>query len=201
MQYLSLCIGKGLPIAGEIRLRLDSWDYMAYLFAGWPSRKGMPPQEPATITEATTTRPVEATSEPVQAGTGAGKGKSLYYLDTAHNRQELASIFARLVEAGYIDGSAREALADFLNAFDPTAEKQGRITWVKKARSKQLNKMAICDFLRLYGITEREDLKEYALAIFGEVLSGSTISNSAGGSIERDELRTIIDTGSETIPK
>ena len=122
MQYLTLCAVKGQPIAGDIRRRLDSWNYMANLFATWPDRSGCT-REPSTIAEAAQIRRVEA-------GTGAEEGKPLYHLHTAHKRQELARIFASLADAGYIDGSTPEALADFLNAFEPAAEKQGRITWI-----------------------------------------------------------------------
>lgn len=135
----------------------------------------------------------QAASEPAEAATGAGIGKPLYILQTSHNRQELARIYAALVDAGYIDGSAPDACGAFCRAFDPAADQQGRIAWIKKAKNHQLNKMAICDFLRLFGITEREALKEYALAIFGVTLSKSTLTNSACGSTERGALRTIID--------
>lgn len=173
MQYYLLCASAGVVIGGAVRDRLDSWDYMANLFASWPAFSGCTAVEPSSIT--------------------AEIGKSLYSLQTSHNRQELARIYAALVDAGYIDGSAPDALADFLRAFDPAADRQGKITWIKAAKNHGLNKMAICDFLRLFGITEREDLREYALAIFGVTLSKSTLTNSAGGSTERDALRTIID--------
>lgn len=186
MQYHLLCASAGVVIGGVVRDRLDSWDYMALLFASWPAFSGRTAAEPSSIT-------AEAASEPVEAATGAGKGKPLYYLSAPQSGPDLACIFARLVEAGFIDGSAPDALADFQRAFDPAADRQGRITWIKAAKNHGLNKMAICDFLRLFGITEREDLREYALALFGVTLSKSTLTNSAGGSTERDALRTIID--------
>ena len=186
MQYHLLCIDKGQVIGGPVRERLNAWDYMAALFSSWPAFSGRTAAEPSSIT-------AEAASEPVEAATGAGKGKPLYYLSAPQSGPDLACIFARLVEAGFIDGSAPDALADFQRAFDPAADRQGRITWIKAAKNHGLNKMAICDFLRLFGITEREDLREYALALFGVTLSKSTLTNSAGGSTERDALRTIID--------
>ena len=186
MEYLSLCINKGQPIAGDIRRRLDSWEYMAHLFASWPARSGCTSLEPSTIAAAAGIHSAEADPE-------AKKEPTLYHLNTTLNQQELARIFTRLVKDGFIDGSAPDAQADFLNAFNPAAEKQGRITWKKKAKNHGLNKMAICDFLHLFGITEREDLKEYANAIFGISISKSTLTNSAGGSSEHDTLRTIID--------
>ena len=187
MQYHLLCIDKGQVIGGRVRERLDTWDYMAELFASWPAFSSRTATEPSSIA-------AEATSEPAEAATRAGIGKPLYSIQTSHNRQELARIYAALVEAGYIDGSAPAASRDFLNAFDPAADRQGRIAWIKKARNGQLNKSAICDFLRLFGITERKNLREYALAIFGVTPSKSTLTNSVVGSAERDALRTIIDT-------
>ena len=186
MQYHLLCIDKGQVIGGPVRERLNAWDYMAVLFSSWPAFSGRTAAEPSSIT-------AEAASEPVEAATGAGKGKPLYYLSAPQSGPDLACIFARLVDAGFIDGSAPDALADFQRAFDPAADRQGRITWIKAAKNHGLNKMAICDFLRLFGITEREDLREYAIALFGVTLSKSTLTNSAGGSTERDALRTIID--------
>lgn len=187
MQYHLLCIDKGQVIGGPVRERLNAWDYMAALFSSWPALSGCTgAAEPPSIA-------AEATSEPAEAATGARIGKPLYSLQTSHNRQELARIYAALVDAGYIDGSAPDACGAFCRAFDPAADQQGRIAWIKKAKNHQLNKMAICDFLRQFGITERKDLREYALAIFGETLSKSTLTNCAGGSAERDALRTIID--------
>ncbi len=190
MQYHLLCIDKGQVIGGPVRERLNAWDYMADLFSSWPALSACTAAEPSSIA-------AEATSEPAEAATGAGIGKPLYSLQTSLNRQELARIYAALVDAGYIDGSAPDACGAFCRAFDPAADQQGQIAWVKRARSHHLNKMAICDFLRLFGITEREALKEYALAIFGVTLSKSTLTNSAGGSEERDALRTIIDTAAK----
>lgn len=186
MQYHLLCIDKGQVIGGPVRERLNAWDYMAVLFSSWPAFSGRTAAEPYSIT-------AEAASEPVEASTGAGEGKPLYYLTTPQNGPDLVCFFAGLVEAGFIDGSAPDAQADFQRAFDPAAERQGRITWIKAAKNRGINKMAICDFLHLFGITEREDLRKYALAIFGETLSKSTLTNCAGGSAERDALRTIRD--------
>lgn len=179
MQYILLCASAGVVIGGTVRDRLDSWNYMANLFSSWPAFSGCTATEPSSIT--------------AEVAKGAREGKPLYYLSAHQSGPDLACIFARLVEAGFIDGSAPDAMADFLRAFDPAADRQGRITWIKAAKNHGLNKMAICDFLRLFGITEREDLREYALAIFGMTLSKSTLTNSAGGSTERDALRTIIE--------
>lgn len=175
MQNLTLCIDKGQPIAGEIRQRLADWDYMAHLFASWPARTGCTPREPATIAEAAATKPVEAVTE-------AGERKPLYHLHTAHNRQELARIFAGLAAAGYIDGSAPEALADFLNAFDPAAEKQGRIAWIwADKRQGQPSPRHILDFVAqmdggsLDGITP-ELYNRTAPAIFGRPFGRDIVS-------------------------
>ena len=194
MNYLSLCIDSGLKMIGERRVREASWDYMAALFRDWPARSGsIGRTEPASITAAAGIDTVETTSKAVESANGAKTGKPLFYLKTAFSREELCSIFADLVAGGFIDGRDPDALADFLNCFDPAAERQGRITWIKRGKNSFLNKMAICDFLRLFGITERRDFREYARAIFGETLSKSTLTNCAIGSIERDALRTIID--------
>ena len=168
MEYYSLCINKGQPIAGDIRRRLDSWNYMAHLFASWPARTGLSPREPSTI--------AEAVKE-------AGEGKHLYHLNTAHNRQELARIFTRLAKAGYIDNSAPEALADFLNAFDPAAEKQGRIVWKwpDKRQGKPIPRH-ILDFVAqmdggsLDGITP-ELYNKTAPAIFGRPFGRDIVSD------------------------
>ena len=167
MQYLSLCIDNGQPISGERRERLDSWDYMAALFATWPARSGCTSAEPPSIAKA-------AGIAPVAAETGAGIGKPLYYLKTAYNVPQLARIFARLVEAGYIDGSAPDASRAFLNAFDPAADQQGRISWIwTDKRSKKVSPRHILDFVAqmdgsatLSGITP-EMCEKAAPAIFG----------------------------------
>lgn len=123
MQYLSRCIDKGQVIGGPVRERLNAWDYMAALFSSWPALSGCTgAAEPPSIA-------AEATSEPAEAATGAGIGKPLYSLQTSHNRQELARIYAALVDAGYIDGSAPDACGAFCRAFDPAADQQGRIAW------------------------------------------------------------------------
>lgn len=192
MQYHLLCASAGIVIGGAVRERLDSWDYMAVLFSRWPAFSSRTAAEPSSITEPSSIA-AEAASEPVGASTGAGEGKPLYYLTAPQNGLDLACFFAKLVEAGFIDGSAPDAQEGFQRTFDPKAKRQGRIAWIKKGRNRYLNKMAICDFLRLFGITEREDLREYALAIFGETLSKSTLTNCAVGSAERDALRTILD--------
>ncbi len=186
IRYVQTCANEHRVIGGDIRERLDSWLYMSNLFFIWPARDGSIKVEPPSITKA-------AQIQPLKASTESGKGKPLYYLKTAYNKQQQAQIFTRLVEAGYIDGSAPDALQDFLNAFDPAASQQGRIAWIKRAKSRDLNKMAICDFLRLFGVTKAEGLEEYVRAIFGVSLSGRTKSYSDLGSTERDALQTIID--------
>jgi hypothetical protein len=166
MQYLLLCIDKGQVIGGPVRERLNAWDYMAVLFSTWPARSGCTAAEPPSIA-------AEAASEPAEATTGAGIGKPLYYLKTAHNRPELARIFDRLVKARFIDGSYTDAQADFLNAFDPAAEKQGRITWIwADKRQGKPSPRHILDFVAqmdggsLDGITPKLYNKT-APAIFG----------------------------------
>ena len=179
MQYLSRCIDKGQVIGGPVRERLNAWDYMAALFSSWPARSGsIGAAEPPSIAEAAGFRPVEATTE-------AGTGKPLYSLQSAYDRPQLARIFARLVEAGYIDGSAPDALADFLNAFDPTANRQGRISWIwtpKRQKQPRPSDRHILDFVAqmeggaaLDGIT-LEMCKKAAPAIFGREISRPVLS-------------------------
>ena len=141
MQYHLLCIDKGQVIGGRVRERLDTWGYMAALFSSWPALSGCTGAEPPSIA-------AEATSEPAEAATGAGIGKPLYSLPTSHNRQELARIYAALVDAGYIDGSAPDAARDFCNAFDPAADRQGRISWIwTDKRTKVVSARHILDFV------------------------------------------------------
>lgn len=176
-EYLALCVGKGQPIAGERRERLESWEYLAALFSTWPARSGcIGAAEPPSIAEAAGIRPVEAAK-------GGGIGKPLYCLQTAHNRPQLARIFARLVEAGYIDGSAPDASRDFLNAFDPAADRQGRISWIwTDKRTKVVSARHILDFVaqmegsaNLDGITP-EMCEKAAPAIFGREISRPVLS-------------------------
>lgn len=185
-KYLSLCIDNGQPIVGEIRERQGHWNYMADLFDTWPNRSGTIRFEPSSITEAAASEAVEVHEDP-------GNEKHLLYIPTSYNQTELHRIFASLKKGGFIDGRAPASEQDFLNAFDPKAKQQGRIIWKKVAKSRTLNKMAICDFLRLLGIKGREDLREYASAIFGVAIGKSTLTNCVGGSAEREALQTIID--------
>ena len=142
MQYHLLCIDKGQVIGGPVRERLNAWYYMAALFSSWPALSGCTgAAEPPSIA-------AEATSEPAEAATGAGIGKPLYSLQTPHNRQELARIYAALVDAGYIDGSAPDAARDFCNAFDPAADRQGRISWIwTDKRTRKVSPRHILDFV------------------------------------------------------
>ena len=173
-QYLSICVANGQTIAGEIRQRLADWDYMAALFSSWPARCGaIGPDEPTSIAKAAGIGPVEVASGSVENTEGAKVADSLYHLKTAYNRQQLARIFDRLVAAGYIDGSAPEALADFLNAFDPAAEKQGRISWIwTDKRNGDVSPRHILDFVaQMAGgkpdVVTPELYKRTALQIFG----------------------------------
>lgn len=174
MQYLTLCVDKGQPIAGEIRRRLDSWDYMAALFASWPARSGCTAREPSNIAEAAGIRPVEAE-------TGGGKGKPLYCLKAAYNGPQIARIFASLAAAGYIDGSAQDAARHFSNAFDPAADRQGRISWIwADKRTGEVSPRHILDFVAqmaggLDAITP-EMCDKVAPAIFGREISRPVLS-------------------------
>jgi|GEM_PF-5504076 len=176
MEYLSLCIDAGRIIDGTIRERLDSWDYMANLFSTWPARSGATAAEPPGIT-------AEAGIWPVEASTDAGIGKPLYYLNTAHDRPQLCRIYDRLADAGYIDGSAPEARADFLNAFNPAADRQGSISWIwTDKRSKKVAPRHILDFVAqmdgsatLDGITP-EMCKKVAPAVFDREISSPVLS-------------------------
>ena len=182
MQYLSRCIDKGQVIGGPVRERLNAWDYMAALFVTWPDRSGcIGRTEPASITAAAGIEPEEAASEPAEAATGAGIGKPLYSLQTSHNRQELARIYAALVDAGYIDGSAPDACGDFCRAFDPAADQQGRIAWAWT--DKHIGKVSprqILDFVAqmaggLDGIAPNM-CDRIAPAIFGQAIARDVLS-------------------------
>lgn len=182
-QYHFICAVKGQPISGEIRQRLADWDYMAALFSNWPARCGaIGPDEPTSIAKAAGIGPVEVASGSVENAEGAKEADSLYHLKTAYNRQQLACIFARLVAAGYIDGSTPEALGDFLNAFDPAAKKQGRISWIwTDKRQGQPAPRHILDFVAqmdggsLDGITP-ELYNKTAPVIFGRPFGRDIVS-------------------------
>ena len=174
-EYLSLCIGRGQPIAGEIRRRLNSWNYMAGLFASWPARSGCTALEPSTIAAAAGIHSAEADME-------AKMEPTLYHLNTTLNQQELARIFTRLVNDGFIDGSAPDAQADFLNAFNPFTKKQGRITWIwTDKRQGKPSPRHILDFVaqmdggRVEGITP-ELYNKTAPAIFGRPFRRDIVS-------------------------
>lgn len=173
--YLSLCIDKGRTIGGEIRERLNAWDYMANMFATWPARSGTTRAEPSSITAAAGIRPVETETE-------VEVGKPLYCLPTVYNRQQLASIFSRLVTAGYIDGSAPDAAQNFCNSFDQATDRQGRISWIwTDKRSRKVAPRHILDFVAqmdggsLAGITP-ELYNRTAPAIFGRPFGRDIVS-------------------------
>ena len=175
MQYHLLCIDKGQVIGGPVRERLNAWDYMAALFSSWPALSGCTgAAEPPSIA-------AEATSEPAEAATGAGIGKPLYSLQTSHNRQELARIYAALVDAGYIDGSAPDACGAFCRAFDPAADQQGRIAWAwTDKRTGRVSPRQILDFVAqmaggLDGITH-DMCDRIAPAIFGQAITRPVLS-------------------------
>ncbi len=132
----------------------------------------------------------------VEALTDAKRGKpstgTVCALETEKDATELRRIFADLSGAGFIDGTGPESLADFLRAFDPGATVQGRIIWTREAKSHHLNKLALCDFLKLFGVPAGQ-LQQYAAAIFGVEVSKSTRSNAAGVSSDYAKLKTIID--------
>ena len=150
-QYTMLCVQSSPNLGHEWRQRDADWHYLVALFSSWPDRCGaIGPDEPTSIAKAAGIGPVEVASGSVENTEGAKVADSLYHLKTAYNRQQLARIFDRLVAAGYIDGSAPEALADFLNAFDPAAEKQGRISWIwadKRNKDGNVSPRHIVDFV------------------------------------------------------
>lgn len=123
----------------------------------------------------------QAASEPAEAATGAGIGKPLYSLQTSHNRQELARIYAALVDAGYIDGSAPDACGDFCRAFDPAADQQGRIAWAwTDKRTGRVCPRHILDFVAqmaggLDGIAP-DMCDRIAPAIFGQAIARHVLS-------------------------
>lgn len=176
IRYVQTCANEHRVIGGDIRERLDSWLYMSNLFYIWPARDGSIKAEPPSIIKA-------AQIQALKASTENGKGKPLYYLKTAYNKQQQGRIFTRLVEAGYIAGGAPDALQDFLNAFDPGADQQGHISWIwTDKRSKVVSARQILDFVaqmegndNLDGITP--DLCEKAApALFGLEISRSVLS-------------------------
>jgi len=175
-EYLSLCLGKGQPITGEIRERESSWKYMANLFDTWPDLSGLTRVEPSCIAEAATSEAVEVHEDP-------GNENHLLYIPTSYNQSELRCIFAGLVEGGFIDGRAPGSEQVFLNAFDPTAKQQGRISWIwTDKRSKDVSPRHIMDFVvqmagnNLSIITPRF-CDSQAPAIFGLKISSKVKSN------------------------
>lgn len=138
---------------------------------------------PPVVPVRATSEPAEATSEPAEAATGAGIGKPPYSLQTSHNRQELARIYVALVDAGYIDGSAPDAAQDFCNAFDPAADRQGRISWIwTDKRNREVCPRQILDFVAqmggsttIDGIT-REMCEKVAPAVFGLAIDPTILS-------------------------
>lgn len=107
-------------------------------------------------------------------------------IPTTKSREDLRRIFHALAKARYIDGDTPEALPDYLNAFatqESKATKQGRITWVWKAKNGIISKLQILDFAaRIAGIDfkqiyAKEDAGFIAAvsAIFGVTITKDTL--------------------------
>lgn len=176
VQHSLACAREGVPIAGRARSVQDGFEYVWQLFATWPDYNPRTVDEPQIV-----------------ARLSAGIGQALV-IPTEKSREDLQRIFRELAEAGYIDGSAPEAEADFLAVFDAGATRRGRITWTRRGKNKALNKRSICDFLLLFGVEESAAVQAYSRAVFGEEIPGSTISRArTDGSSERFDLKTIID--------
>lgn len=176
VQHGLACAREGVPIAGRARSVQDGFEYVWQLFATWPDYNPRTVDEPQIV-----------------ARLSAGIGQALV-IPTEKSREDLQRIFRELAEAGYIDGSAPDAEADFLAVFDAGAGRQGCITWTRRGKNKALNKRSICDFLLLFGVEESAAVQAYSRAVFGVEIDDSTISRArSDGSAERFALKTIID--------
>lgn len=128
----------------------------------------------------------------VEARKRAGIGKPLLCINTALKEADLARIFKSLAIAGYIDDSNPAALLDWLNIFNPDADRQGRAVWIKKAKSGSLNKTALLDLLDLLGVNISKWGVGYAATVFGVSISKSTKSkHTRTKSCDREELEMI----------
>ena len=167
----------------ERKRTLLEWGTAGDYFTGWVHmiQEYFPNLVVPSTIPSTDTADQKATSEPVEASTGTGIRKPLYSLQTSHNRQELARIYAALVDAGYIDGSAPDACGDFCRAFDPTADQQGRIAWVwTDKRNGRVSPRQILDFVAqmaggLDGIVP-DMCDRIAPAIFGQAIARPALS-------------------------
>ena len=164
LQHGLACAREGVPIAGRARSVQDGFEYVWELFATWPDYNPRTVDEPEIV-----------------ARLARGIGQEVLVITTEKSQEDLQRIFRELVEAGYIDGSAPEALADFLNAFDPAAEKQGRIAWIwADKRQGQPSPRHILDFVAqmaggLDGIAP-EMCDRIASAIFGQAIARHVLS-------------------------
>lgn len=119
-------------------------------------------------------------------------------IPTTKSREDLARIFHALVKAGYISGLTPEALPDFLNAFTQGAEKQGRVTWVWKAKNGDISPLQILDFAARMAGRGAEvldpDFTAAVSAIFAVSISASAkhrYNNSNGTETSADLSRII----------
>lgn len=119
-------------------------------------------------------------------------------IPTTKSREDLARIFHALVKAGYISGLTPEALPDFLNAFTKGAEKQGRVTWVWKAKNGGISPLQILDFAaQMAGKWDEvldPDFTAAVSAIFAVSISASTKHryNTINGTATSADLSRII---------
>lgn len=164
LQHGLACAREGVPIAGRARSVQDGFEYVWELFATWPDYNPRTVDEPEIV-----------------ARLARGIGQEVLVITTEKSQEDLQRIFRELVEAGYIDGNAPEALADFLNAFDPAAEKQGRIAWIwADKRQGQPSPRHILDFVAqmaggLDGIAP-DMCDRIAPAIFGQAIARHVLS-------------------------
>lgn len=125
------------------------------------------------------------------------------YINTNKNWKELDRIYSELVSGGFIDGSAPDALANFHDAFDKDATKQGRISWIGES-SKHKDGACfrqIIDFIFLMqgAYSSEKELFRIISAIFGEspkrTIITSAITSARNGkpvSERNADLRKII---------
>ena len=187
-------VEAGEPLPGFIR------DFLAYLndiapllsydaraARIWETQAGelLPRLAPYLAQESTKAAGMEEPREPL-------------CIPTTKSREDLARIFHALVKAGYISGLTPEALPDFLNAFTQGAEKQGRVTWVWKAKNGGISPLQILDFAARMAGRGAEvldpDFTAAVSAIFAVSISASTkhrYNNSNGTETSADLSRII----------
>lgn len=204
--------GHDLPaLALELRDLLEKIGRPAWLdfistseAAGWQ-------ESAAAIIAAARPGGKAATTAQISTSTPAAAPNTIRHLNTNKNEQEQRRIFAALVEAGFIAGAdgGSSMLQPFLDAFNPKAEKQGRIIWtgtpLRGGADGRPSPTQALDFAALMQGTERaaEQLRagrqDLPLIFEGLAFSGSTVSrfvtswNKSGGSEYHCKLAAIIE--------